>query len=204
MQERAAGEAEAADEVCNGKAAPAFLVAWLRKSVLILGGIGHRDAGSVDEFDAASTPEVSGRRVALQGLGGMAMYVLEFLDGQSCACGTVGAGAVAQAGRLLLEACGLDLAKDFAAGGVGGEDLQEERPENKAEREEAFAAVGAGLGQSEEFGGDPCLEERGKPAEGAALDLLEVVLDDALSGWGLSSSEEGREVGEERVACFHI
>lgn len=190
--------------MCDGESASALLPAWLGESALIAWGVGHREACSVDEFDAAPLPEVIQRGIALDHLGGIAVDVVESLDRESFTSGTVGAGALAGAGPLLLDESGLHLAKDLPAGGLRGEDLQEKGPKDKRKGEEALPAVGPALWGCEEGGGDPWLEEGGESAEGSALPLINVLLHDAQRGWGFSSSEEGREIGEERVAGFHI
>jgi hypothetical protein len=81
VQQCAAVQAEATDEPGRGESAAFLLGGGLRKSPLVLGCIGHRDAGAVNDFDAASAPELIEADTPLEFIGGVAVDKLQRIQG---------------------------------------------------------------------------------------------------------------------------
>jgi hypothetical protein len=73
VQQSATVQAEAADELGRGESAAFLLGGGLRESPLVLGCIGHRNAGAVNDFDAAAAPELIVAHTAMEFVGGVAM-----------------------------------------------------------------------------------------------------------------------------------
>ena len=75
MQERSAFEAEKTHQFHHGKAACFLLIGRLRIGSLILRGVGHRQAGAIDDFDLAGKPATLTGGVGFHALSEMAMDV---------------------------------------------------------------------------------------------------------------------------------
>ena len=85
---------------------------------------------------------------------------------------------------------GLDVADDFAAGGVGLEQLPDEAFEGQAQGEDALAAVGAFLHSGEQGGGEEVPQ--------VFLELGQGGLAEGWDGAAAPGGQAGAEGGQER------
>ena len=75
MQERSAFEAEKACQFHHGKAASFLLIGRLRIGSLVLRGVGHGQAGAIDDFDLAGKPAALAGGVGFHALSEMGVDV---------------------------------------------------------------------------------------------------------------------------------
>jgi len=119
VQQRAAMQAEAADELGRGESAACLLGGGLRKSPLILGCIGHGDARAINDFDVASAPELIAADAPLEFVGGVAVNALHRIQRQTGTGAAVGAGVGCGPAQTPGGVPGLDFANRLAAGASG-------------------------------------------------------------------------------------
>ena len=199
-----AGKAEASDKLCNGEAATLLLVGGLRESPLIPGGIGHGDAGAVDDFDVSTAPKLVRGYPSLEFVGGVLMDGEQLLPGEAGTGAAVGGGAGGGTGLSASDIPGLDLADRFAAGAVGGKDLRKEGPEGQTAGVGALAAVGATFGGLEQASRHPRRADLAELAQGGPFESLRLGLQ-LLASRALGSAEEQTvKPDKERRCIVHI
>ena len=124
-----------------------LLAPWLRIGCLIGLGIGHRDGGAIDNFDATPFPEPSLGRLLTQVLSTVAGQCRDDAFGEAFAGFTVTAGM----GRARRVALGdhprAQATERLSAGAIGRKDLQEKRPQGAMRGQEPVAACNPFLGQ---------------------------------------------------------
>jgi hypothetical protein len=203
VQERTAGQAKEADELEPGKTAAGLLLFGLGPELLVGWGIGHGNAGAIDDLDRVSLPEVVMGKVTLELLGEMGADVFE--------------GAILQPGARLAIAPGLRAGSlrpaalepgpsqhaqnGIAAGRTAFEHLREESPEGNQRRKDALTTIDAtGVG-SEPRLGDEVAESFLELVQGASgLVVLQEPLESGLFGF---AEEERSESSEERSGMAH-
>jgi hypothetical protein len=123
-------------------------------------------------------------------------HAAEPVQGQSFAGLAVGAGVFIDRALVLEGKQGLDLADDFAAGGIGLEHLAEEAKEGAAHAIDALTAVAALVG----LGKQARRQERLEQQLQVAKTLLAQVLDPATQG--RQAGTEGRKEGRVHRAVY--
>ncbi len=185
IQEHAGGKAEDPQQAKERKATAGLLGTGLRVSALVGGGVGRADSRAVDDLGAQAMPELG------HGFAGGSHadpQAAERVQGQALAGLTVGAGVFIDPARVVQTEQGLDLADDFATGGIGLEHLVEEAKEGAAHVIDAVAAVEPLLGLGEQT----CGQERSQQEFQVAEAVLAQVLDAPAQG-GQASAPGGEK-----------
>lgn len=165
VQKRTAGKTEAAHQFSNRKPAPLGLIGVLRPYGLVFFGVGHGNAGAVDDLDMAAQPQLFGADSSFQLLGRMLLDVVQRLKRKTrtrLAIGTRGCtGDRELPGRM---PC-LDFADDFAARAARRHDLGQKSPEGDCNRIRSSPTIGALCCRFQKSGGRPALTDAGQLTE---------------------------------------
>jgi len=165
-------QAENADKAHGRKAAAGFLALALGPACLVGRGVGHGDAGAVDNLDPATMPELVGGDVRLQALSEVIMNLVQSIQGEFGARLTIGAGVRTHNSLLVRREFAAPIshhfANRFAAGTVWGMHLIQKAPKDHLQRKDASAAVGSPGIRAQERLGNGESKEIAKLGEGPA------------------------------------
>lgn len=126
----AGGEAKDPEHFCHREAAAFLLSAGLRPLTLVGGGVRHGEAGAIEHFDAAPTPQPSGGGAPVEVHTQSIENGLQQSAAQGAASLAVSGGAQCRALGVVApgDEPGADFAHHFLAGHGGVEHLEEEGP----------------------------------------------------------------------------
>lgn len=203
MEQGPAGQTEASDEFGDGKAATLFLIGGLRKSPLIFGGIGHGNAGSVNDFNMATAPQLGLGDPSLQDVGRVSMDTHQAFIGEFGSGLAIGAGSRSGSGQTAGNAPILNLSNDLPAGTQGRERLGKECPEGYALRKKALAAVIAGFGRLKQSGRQPWGADLAELAKRSVLDVLEILSELVLSRAAGATAQQAMKPEEKGRCVLH-
>jgi hypothetical protein len=148
-----AGQGKEHEELQHRKAAAGLLAAGLRVTLLVGLGVGQLGGGAVHHFDWPAVELAAGTGPAVGGLSGGGQRFFQACLGQPLPRLDIGGVAFVHPTATRQPEQGLDLAHDFAAGGVGFEHLPDEAIEGQPEAENPVAAVGSLVRGGQQRGG---------------------------------------------------
>ena len=202
VKEGAAGQREESDEAQEREAAAGLLGGGLGVFFLVFESIWHGEGCAVNDLDMAAFPKGVLRCVGFAAVGDVAGDGGEGFLGEFGAGFAVGGGL---RGRVYGGiGCGVpsqSTADDLSAGGVWGEDLGEEGPEEDGKAVDAAAAEVAFFHGGKEFVGNGIGAGGLEVAEGVGG--FEFVEGFFLLGFGRAAEEQGAESGKEGRGISH-
>jgi len=164
VQQRATGQAETGRQLDHGKTAAGLLRGGLGPHLLVGRGVGHGQAGAVDDVDAPTQPVIRAGGLGRELFGQMLVSGFELGQRQPGARLTIGSGAAVALRPALRRIPRLHLADDLVAGTARTQDLTEKSPERQFQRIKAFPAVEAVRARGQEIGGQPRSENLAQAA----------------------------------------
>ena len=189
IEQHAAGEAEDAHNLHQGKAAPRFLGTGLGILTLVFGRVGQSHSGAINDFGTQAVPELLDIRQEFISTSSHRMAnALQNIQRQAETGLTIGAGGFIDAALVMETKQGLDLSDDFTAGAAGIEGLIKKAPEGATQGVDARAAVGTLVGLGQKPGGDQLCEEQFEVKKALLADAL-----DATAEGGQAGAPRGKE-----------
>ena len=186
VTDRPGGQRDDRHQAGDREAQAGLLHPVLREGGLILGGVGHRDGGAVDELDPTPSEEPPILGGLLQGLPGVPRQPGQDAQREPLACLAVRAGR-RRTGRLA--ACdeqGAQASHGGTAGVVRAKDLAQKGPEGEAGRVDATISP-AGPFTGEGFANHRGVEHPGEESSRVVADRFEMA-----SGLGSCSLKQRR------------
>ena len=193
VEDGPAGQGEERHKLHNGKSAARFLRRGLGVAFLVFAGVGQLGGGAVHHLDGAALELAAAAGPPIGGLGGGGQGFFQALLGQSLPGLDIGRVALINESPARQPKQGLNLAHDFAAGGLGFEYLPKEAFAGQAQRENALATIGAVVLRAEQRSGDQ--------VAAVFLELAQRGLADGLGGPAAQGGQAGTPGGE--IRCVH-